>query len=82
MFDYQGNIIAQNFNWRSCSGGLSLADTDNDGEFELYMGDRRMYYGDGNYGKGTIAYWARNMSIIWQRLDFLKQQSSPSSGRH
>jgi len=77
MFDYQGNIIAQNFNWRSCSGGLSLADTDNDGEFELYMGDRDMYYGDGNYGKGTIAYWARNLSIIWQRLDFLSSSQAP-----
>jgi hypothetical protein len=77
MFDYQGNIVAQNFNWRSCSGGLSLADTDNDGEFELYMGDRGMYYGDGNYGKGTIAYWARNMSIIWQRLDFLSSSQAP-----
>ncbi|XHH09194.1 MAG: LamG-like jellyroll fold domain-containing protein [Candidatus Bathyarchaeia archaeon] len=77
MFDYQGNIVAQNFNWRSCSGGLSLADTDNDGEFELYMGDRDMYYGDGNYGKGTIAYWARNMSIIWQRLDFLSSSQAP-----
>ncbi|MGD6934074.1 MAG: LamG-like jellyroll fold domain-containing protein [Candidatus Bathyarchaeia archaeon] len=77
MFDYQGNIIAQNFNWRSCSGGLSLADTDNDGEFELYMGDRQMYYGDGNYGKGTIAYWARNLSIIWQRLDFLSSSQAP-----
>jgi len=77
MFDYQGNIIAQNFNWRSCSGGLSLADTDNDGEFELFMGDRSMYYGDGNYGKGTIAYWARNLSIIWQRLDFLSSSQAP-----
>jgi hypothetical protein len=77
MFDYQGNILAQNFNWRSCSGGLSLADTDNDGEFELYMGDRSMYYSDGNYGKGTIAYWARNLSIIWQRLDFLSSSQAP-----
>ncbi len=47
-----GAILVQTFTWRPCSGGLSLADTDNDGVFELYQGDRGIYYGDGNYGKG------------------------------
>ena len=51
--DYQGNILATTFTWRACSGGLSLGDTDNDGVFELYQGDRDMDYGDGNYGKGV-----------------------------
>jgi len=37
---YDGEILATQWSWRSCSGGLSIADIDEDGEFELYMGDR------------------------------------------
>ena len=77
LFDNNGDQLAQTFSWRSCSGGLSLADTDNDGEFELYMGDRGMYMGDGSYGKGLRSFWARNLTQRWNRPDFLCSSQAP-----
>jgi len=53
---HDGKIISQLFAWRPCAGGLSVGDTDFDGNFELYMGDRHMYYGDGNFGRGVRAF--------------------------
>ena len=76
-----GNILAQTFTWRPCSGGLSLADTDNDGVFELYQGDRGIYYGDGNYGAGERSWWAENLTIRWNRLDASNQQPSTRTRR-
>jgi hypothetical protein len=76
-FDYLGNVLARTFAWRSCSGGLSLADTDNDGEYELYMGDRGMYMGDGDYGKGCRSFWAGNLTQRWNRPDFLCSSQAP-----
>ena len=48
---HDGAILNQTFIWRPCAGGLSLADGDNDGVYELYMGDRDMYMSDGGWGK-------------------------------
>jgi len=67
---YDGKILRQTFAWRPCAGGFSIADTDGDGEFELYMGDRNMYlnsaeYGDNDYGKGVQSYWAKNLTLRW-----------------
>ena len=70
--------MAQTFTWRPCSGGLSLADTDNDGVFELYQGDRGIYYGDGNYGGGERSWWAENLTIRWSRLDALTSSQAPA----
>ena len=75
--DHNGNIIAQSFSWRACSGGLSLSDTDNDGVFEVYQGDRDMGYNDGGYGKGAKSFWADNMTERWIRLDQLTSSQSP-----
>ena len=75
--DYQGNILYTTFTWRACSGGLSLADTDNDGVFELYQGDRQMGYTDGGYGKGARSFWADNLTERWNRLDFLSSSQAP-----
>lgn len=83
--NYQGTIVAQTFTWRPCSGGLSLADTDNDGVFELYQGDRQSVngegnrggYADGGYGKGLKSYWADNLTERWCRYDFLSSSQSP-----
>jgi hypothetical protein len=77
MFDHLGNILHQTFSWRSCSGGLSLGDTDSDGVFELYMGDRQMGYRDGGYGKGTRSFWAENLTERWNRLDYLSSSQAP-----
>ena len=76
--DYLGNVLAQTFTWRPCSGGLSLADTDNDGVFELYQGDRDIYYGDGNYGGGEKSWWAENLTLRWSRLDVMTSSQAPA----
>jgi hypothetical protein len=73
----EGDIVATTFTWRACSGGLSLADTDNDGIFELYQGDRDMDYSDGGYGKGAKSYWADNLTERWIRLDDLTSSQAP-----
>jgi hypothetical protein len=75
--DYQGHIVAQTFTWRPCSGGLSLADTDNDGVFELYQGDRQEGYTDGGYGRSVRSLWADNLTERWDRIDFLSSSQSP-----
>jgi hypothetical protein len=75
--DHLGNIVARSFSWRACSGGLSLADTDNDGVFEVYQGDRDMDYSDGGYGKGEKSYWAEDLAERWIRLDDLTSSQAP-----
>ncbi len=74
---HTGSEVARNFAWRACSGGLSLADTDNDGIFEIYQGDRQMSYRDGGYGKGVKSFWAENLTERWNRLDFLSSSQAP-----
>ena len=79
---YDGRILYQNFVWRPCSGGLSIADTDGDGEFEIYMGERNMYlndsqYGDNDYGKGVVSFWARNLTIRWCRPEIFCSSQIP-----
>ena len=75
--NYLGQIVAQTFTWRPCSGGLSLGDTDNDGIFELYQGDRQEGYTDGGYGKGARSLWADNLTERWNRIDFLSSSQAP-----
>jgi len=82
QLSYDGTITHQVFAWRPCGGGLSIADTDGDGEFELYMGDRYMYlnsaeYGDNDYGKGVQSYWARNLTLRWFRSDIFCSSQIP-----
>ncbi|MDG6223231.1 MAG: DUF2341 domain-containing protein [Candidatus Bathyarchaeota archaeon] len=57
---HDGQILATQWSWRSCSGGLSIADIDEDGEFELYMGDRRR-----PMGQGVISYSATDLAPRW-----------------
>jgi predicted glutamine amidotransferase len=72
-----GQILHQTFAWRACAGGLSIADTDGDGEFELYMGDRHMYYSDAGYGRGVRSFWAKNLTVRWERPDILCSSHIP-----
>jgi hypothetical protein len=79
---YDGKILYQTFAWRPCAGGLSIADTDWDGEFELYMGERHMYinsaqYGDNDYGRGVVSFWARNLTLRWYRPEILCSSQIP-----
>ncbi|MEM2130828.1 MAG: DUF2341 domain-containing protein, partial [Candidatus Bathyarchaeia archaeon] len=52
---WNGKIIAETWAYRPCSGGLSLADVNNDGVFELFMGDRA------SPGNGTLALNAHTL---------------------
>jgi hypothetical protein len=79
---HDGRILHQAFAWRPCAGGLSIADTDADGEFELYMADRSMYlnsseWGDNNYGKGAQSYWAKNLTLRWSRPEIFCSSQIP-----
>ena len=74
---HDGEILHQTFVWRACAGGLSLADGDNDGVFELYMGDRHMYQGDGSWGKGVRSFWAENLTVRWNHPDILCSSQAP-----
>lgn len=74
---YNGTILRQTTVWRPCGGGLSIADTDGDGEFELYMGDRFVYEPDNDYGKGVQSYWARNLTLRWYRPDIVCSSHIP-----
>src|SRR4030042_4095437 len=58
-------MMAEVFAWRPCYGGLSAADANNDGKFEIYMGDRSVYYHPPSLGKGMQAYDADNLSLLW-----------------
>ncbi|MGA2309812.1 MAG: LamG-like jellyroll fold domain-containing protein [Candidatus Bathyarchaeia archaeon] len=74
---YDGKILAQTFNWRACSGGVSIADADHDGVFEIYTGDRDMYMNDGNYGRGVRSFWADNLTERWCMPDVLSSSQCP-----
>jgi hypothetical protein len=63
--------------WHPCSGGLSIADTDNDGVHELYMGDRNPYNNDGGWGKGCRSFWAENLSSRWDLYDWHTSSNIP-----
>ena len=58
-----------NFSWRACSGGLSLADTDNDGVFEIYQGDRDMGYRGEDVVKRKVIL--NNLTERWVLTAFL-----------
>lgn len=60
-----GEVLAEVFAFRPCYGSLSLADSDNDGKFELYSTDRAYsLYGNGA-GRGMICYDADTLKILW-----------------
>ena len=74
---YDGTVLRQAFTWRPCFGGLSLADTDSDGHFELLQGDRNGGYNDGGYGRGVRCFWAENLTTKWERPEVLCSSHCP-----
>ncbi|HJX05637.1 MAG TPA: MopE-related protein [Candidatus Nanoarchaeia archaeon] len=73
-----GKILVEVFAWRPCYGGLSADDVNNDGKFELYMGDRSVYYEAPSYGKGIQAYDADTLELLWYDDEVLCSSHSPA----
>ena len=77
VIDHNGNVINDD-NWlfHPCWGGMSLGDVNFDGNFQLYVSDRRAQgYLDGKSAKGPQAYDANTYQPLWNRPDI--QHSSP-----
>jgi len=73
-----GAIIKEVFSWKPCWGGLSAADANNDGKFEIYMSDRSTNYpGYPTPGKGPQAYDADNLSLLWYHGDIVASSHPP-----
>lgn len=61
-----GAILKEVFLWRPCWGGISVADADYDGKFEIYVTDRGYdYNGKGELGKGLQCYDADTLNLLW-----------------
>ena len=64
--------------WHPCAGGLSLADTDNDGRWELYMADRSQGgMVDGSWGRGLRSFWADDLTSRWDVYDNMMSSNIP-----
>jgi len=57
-----GDVLISKSIWYPCHGGLSAADVEGDGDFEIFMTDRST----GN-GKGIQCYDAETLDLIWYR---------------
>ncbi|MDH7606648.1 MAG: DUF2341 domain-containing protein [Candidatus Bathyarchaeota archaeon] len=73
---YDGHIFAKTTTYYTCYGGMSLADTNFDGVFEVYLGER----GGKSYpqGRGLRAFWADNLTEIWAQPDIMCSSQAPT----
>jgi len=73
-FDHNGNLEATAWLHHPCWGGITLGDADFDGNFEVYVSDRREGYH--NFpANGLQAFDAETLDTLWERPDL--QHSSP-----
>ena len=84
--DNNGNILANSeICYKPCWGGLSLADADFNGRFEVYLGDRASRGGPGgisnsypdNPARGLSCYDADTLETIWVRPDLYHSTPAP-----
>ncbi|MEM2111220.1 MAG: LamG-like jellyroll fold domain-containing protein, partial [Candidatus Bathyarchaeia archaeon] len=80
--DYQGNILHQAWSWHPCWGGLTIGDTNFDGTFELYQGDRRVTYSATTDaykggGMGVRALDAHTLTPLWNDPTILCSSQAP-----
>jgi len=68
-----GEVIEEVFTWRPCWGGPSIADADNDGNFEVYLTDRSTSYNfpANKLAKGMQCYDAQTLELLWYDEDIL-----------
>jgi len=75
---YDGRIFASTWTYYSCWGGLTIGDTDFDGVFELYLGERSDWYPSyPSGGRGLRAFWADNLTEIWCKPKILCSSQAP-----
>lgn len=78
---HDGHIVNQIFAFRPCAGGLSIADTNFDGQFELYMGDRDENYSNcSGVPRGLRAFLIDEDGTLhcnWNRSDILMSSHCP-----
>jgi hypothetical protein len=74
MLDHTGKILGSTWLEHPCWGGIAVGDANYDGEFEIYVSDRR--YGYGNVpGQGVQAFDAHTLKPLWSHPEW--QHSSP-----
>jgi uncharacterized repeat protein (TIGR02543 family) len=75
---YDGHIFASKWTYYPCWGGMSIGDTDFDGVFEVYLGERSESYPSyPSGGRGLRAFWADNLTEIWAHPDILCSSQAP-----
>ncbi len=74
MLDHTGRVLTDTWIHHPCWGGMALADTDLNGQYEIYLSDRRDGYHDFP-ANGLQAFNAHTLNPIWARPDI--QHSSP-----
>jgi hypothetical protein len=84
--DHTGKILARSeVCYKPCWGGLSLADANFDGKFEVYLGDRASRGGPGgsstpypaNPARGLSCYDADTLKTLWTRPDLYHSTPAP-----
>jgi uncharacterized repeat protein (TIGR02543 family) len=75
---YDGRIFASTYTYYTCSGGMTIGDTDFDGVFEVYLGERSESYPSyPSGGRGLRAFWADNLTEIWCKPEILCSSQAP-----
>lgn len=78
---YDGRILRQAYDWHPCFGGLTIGDTNHDGRFELYQGDRGIYSNEADPfvggGMGLRALDALTLQSLWNDPTVALSSSAP-----
>jgi len=75
---HNGTILNTAWCWYPCFGGLTIGDTNSDGVFELYQGDRSADYPDASsQGMGVRALDAHTLRPLWNDSDILCSSHCP-----
>jgi hypothetical protein len=79
-FTYNGYIMNQAYSWHPCWGGMTIGDTNFDGRYELYQGDRSETTGTDEYrggGMGLRALDAHTLEPLWNDPEILCSSQAP-----
>jgi len=75
---HDGQLLRRVYTYYTCWGGLSIGDTDFDGIFELYLGERSESYPSyPSGGRGLRALWADNLTEMWAFPEILCSSQAP-----